>query len=233
MTLLKKRAIAVPEALSLHSLYRRKFVDLTTIPTRDLLGALLYRTDIIDERGMTVHPAGYQLLTSMNTLPCTDIVGVRLNKGIVEGCLTIREAGYYSGHFTMIGGRVPYGMHFEDSLRNHIREDLGVEIQILSGINRPDYVWPYTRIHARNSKYWGHDPSKFAIGLTYLATFDWTVVSFREKSHSGPEARALHWFSLNTLPTEEKFGYGHYTPFTECLNKAATVPEILLRLPCV
>lgn len=207
-------------------------MDLSKVSTQELLQALIERRDLIDHDGMTVYPEGFTLLTKLDTVPCTDIVGVRVNHGMVEACAITRAGGPYNGRrLTMIGGRVPYGIHFEDSLRNHIREDLGVEIIILSGINYPDFVWPYSR--EKRSGGWGHDPTKFALGLTYLATFDWEKVCFSKKLRSGPEASGLHWFSRNTLPSEEQFGYGHYTPFLRCLEKASVVPELFLQLPHV
>ncbi len=133
----------------------------------------------------------------------------------------------------MIGGRIPYGIHFQNSLRNHIHEDIGVEIEILSGINYPDFVYPYSKEKPDLRHIWGHDPTKYALGLTYLATFDWTKVKFGKKSHSRPEAKALHWFSLETMPKADEFGYGHETPFGNCLWKATNDAAIIRKLPHV
>ena len=203
-------------------------MSLHNVRTQDLASELGSRSDLIDNRGRINFTEVYNLLTKLSPIPCSDGVPVRFNQGIVEGALIVRGTGLYRGKYAMVGGRIAYEQDLREALKVHFLTDLGLPMTLLSDWHHPDYVYQY---HPKiGQKDFGHDPSKHAIGLTYLVSIPNRSPRFGSSVHGDQEALNLHWFSSTNCPPSEMFAFNHNVAWKACLEKAMGDPVIMSKL---
>jgi hypothetical protein len=160
----------------------------------------------------------YKTITDSVPLPCVDLIPVRgLNDAWQIGTIT-RGTGSETGKATLIGGRIWHDETVIQAMR-HLRTDLDIEsFEFLPGNDelRPFRVQQYKHADHAEASY-GYDPSKHAIGLTYL------IVLANEPKPAN-EASAFHWVTAEEISTQ--CGYGQDQVMRAAFDFLADIPFI-------
>lgn len=193
-------------------------IDPSQIPTEELARELIRRADLVQPNGL-LSPDIFTLRARIGPIICTDGIPVRMHEGILQGGLIRRNTGEYRGKLCIIGGTVALGETLDAALRRHFQTDIGKEITFLDplGITRPIGVYQY--YGEGDAKAFLPEPTKHAIALTYLVSIEDGNFIFGS-SRYGQEASAFEWYSAESCPTAEEFGYQMRNVFLECLSEA-------------
>lgn len=185
--------------------------DLSKIPTKELVGQLATRSDLLNKEGMFAEKEIFDFFANNALLSAVDGLPVRKNnRGFWEIGLITRNTGFYKGKLWVDGGRVLLGESNEMALKRHFKSDLGVEIKVLGNWFQPAVVGQYVRdIELAEKLDIGHNPPYQNISPMYLVLLQGEV-NFGSTSYGDQEASAMEWFPLDKIPPKEDLAYrGH------------------------
>ncbi len=204
-------------------------IDWSKINTKELAIELAKRPDLFDQNGFLSTKELYDLRCKLGAVICVDSAPVRKRAdGSIEVMAIRRKTGPYAGKFCLVGGIVKKNSSLEESVRSHLKTDLGVEIESLTSWNQPvcayQYMHPLPDGSLKND--FIIDPTKdHSIGLVYLIRLKNEVFEFGATSYGGQEVGEIIWFSFENMPSPNEFGYNHDIVFRKCLSLA----KILLK----
>lgn len=196
---------------------------LTGVSTGELLKELLGRDDLLDGNGM-LNFSLYQLFCKYGVLPCTDGIAVRRNvHGCIEAMAIRRGTGCFKGRLCSVGGRILRGERMEDCLRRQFRNDLGCEIKMLTSWKCPVDIGQAYPLDSPLTDLWpedfGPEDRKHTISCYYPVLL-LGEPNFGATEHGGQEAMQVEWYTIETLPLPEHFGYDQHPKFVAALKAA-------------
>lgn len=199
-------------------------IDWSKISTKELAAELISRMDLFDKEGFLSSDELYRLRCKLGTTICVDAVPVRKkSEGAMEVMAIKRKTGPYAGKFCLIGGILKKDFSIEEGVREHFKNDLGIEIDSITPWNKPIVVCQYQQSSGRESlkDNFLPDPTKdHNIGLVYLVRLKSEEFVFGATSYGSQEVENVLWFSKDAMPPLEEFGYGQGVIFRECLEQA-------------
>lgn len=197
-------------------------MELSRIATKEIVRELLHRPDLRKPDGL-LEPELFKLREALGAIPCVDAIPVRRRNGVVEGAVIRRGTGEYKRRLALVGGVIAYGESVEAALRRHFHDDLGLAISFPEGQtwHRPVRVVQYAPYDTSGNVLDGfrHDPTRHAVALTYLVTLESEEVRLGTTIY-GQEAEEMLWFSRESCPVPEDFGYLLRDVFLDCLAEA-------------
>lgn len=118
---------------------------------------------------------------SNEILPRVGVGGLIFDKrkGVL---LLLRNRPPEVGHWSIPGGKVEFQEPIEDALKREVKEELEIEIKVVSLLGVTDHMIPKENIH------W--------VSPCYLVK----IVSGRIKNLEPKKSSRIKWFSLNNLP---------------------------------
>ena len=214
-------------------------VDLSAVSTEALLRAALARGDLVGENGY-LRGASWDMADELGIRACVDGAPFRLNNdGEVEAMAIVRNTGRFAGKLCLVGGGVGRVLDqetgkwvpetVEHALRSHFRNDLGREIEILSGNwQRPDYLAQDMRPDEQGDVQPGFEPN---YGSRHLLANRWAVRFTDDKPFTlgetafGKEAKGVEWFTQVEMEGyfSEDFGYGHQNTYRALFEIATPI----------
>lgn len=201
-------------------------MDWRAASTEALAQELAQRPDLFDEGGFLKSQELFRLRCKLGAVVCVDSIPVRQRNGVVEAMAVWRKTGPYAGKLCLVGGIVKKGMSLEESVREHFRTDLGADIDFLTPWDRPVTMHQDMPPGTGGilNKDFSPDPTKdHNVTPVYLVTFRDSCFVFGDSRHGGQEVENIQWFSLETMPSPEKFGYGHDLVFLKGLLYAQKI----------
>lgn len=205
------------EGYQVHNNFYKMSILLSEITTDELAAELALRTDLLEADGL-LRPHLFQLRAKLGAITCTDGIPVRKTNDVIEGGLIRRNIGKYHGKLCIIGGVVALGETLDGALRRHFRADIGKEIIFLDprGAAYPIAVYQYYD-HGSSDDFLP-EPTKHAVALTYLVSISDNDFVFGSSKY-GQEALAFEWYSAESCPPAEEFGYDMKNVFLQCLTQ--------------
>lgn len=100
-------------------------------------------------------------------------------KGVL---LLLRNRPPEAGHWSIPGGKVEFQEPIEDALKREVKEELEIEIKVVSLLGVTDHMIPKENVH------W--------VSPCYLVK----IISGRIKNLEPEKSSRIKWFSLNNLP---------------------------------
>lgn len=198
-------------------------MDLKNISTKDLVATLLERKiELVRSDGML---DGYiwPLRTALGAIACVDGVAIRRIGDIVEGGVIRRVTGRFPNKLALIGGVVGLYESIDTAMKRHWRTDLGLEIKLPLGWQRPVCMRQYApQVDSQNRMDFCHDPGKHSYASTHLVKIvsDPRSVTLGATEYGGQEAASFHWYSKETCPPAEEWSYDMHESFLFCLEQA-------------
>ena len=191
-------------------------IDLSAVSDEDLVAALLAR---VPKDGFLSSPL-FDIIADVMPVVCVDGVPYRYINGIPEVLAIRRNNGQFAGKLCTVGGRIYGGRTLtresvEEALRRHFVCDLGVDITLDSGWQRPFWVGQSA---PEGTGLFGPENAKHAVALRYLVKLSDENFVFGE-GFGGQEVDGVEWFSKKTLPAPQAFGYDHYETFSVALDQ--------------
>lgn len=201
----------------------KSMFDSSKISTEELASELIKRSDLFNENGFLSTNQLYDLRCKLGVVICVDSVPIRkLNDGSIEIMAIRRKTGPYAGKLCLVGGILKKGYSVEESVRQHFKIDLGVEIDFITPWDRPVCLHQDMRPLPDGSLKtdFAPDPTKdHVIAPVYLVKFRSEAFKFGVTPHGGQEVAGTVWFSLKNMPPSSEFGYDHDLVFKKCLSK--------------
>jgi ADP-ribose pyrophosphatase YjhB (NUDIX family) len=191
----------------------------------DVLGKLLI--DLVKGMSKMLPLNVFKLLTELSPVPCVDMIPCRRREGKWQLGFILRNTGFFTGKFWIIGGRINLGESIGEALDRNMRSDLMVGMKLFPGLSwfNPAFVSQYyhapedpsmpplldgSGLEKTQRDDFGHEPSKHCISQTYLVQLESEDVSFGSTAHGGQEASGFEWFDIDNLPPVEEVAYGGY-----------------------
>jgi ADP-ribose pyrophosphatase YjhB (NUDIX family) len=205
--------------------------DLSRIPTEALAGELLKRPDLINPDGL-LNPPVFALMDALGVRVCVDGAPLRKNStGVAELMAIRRGSGPFAGKLCLIGGGVErirvdgvwQPESVQEALNRHFKNDLGTNAHIIDP-NLPQYVQQDMRPigEAVREGFAPNPNSRHLIALRYLVTLPENFVpKYGSTNLGGQEATAIEWFTMNTMPSSEEFGYQHDITYDAFFRQAS------------
>lgn len=199
-------------------------MGLKNISTEALANELATRNDLTDPNGIL--PFGiYQVLCKTAVIPCTDGVAVRRNAdGKIEAMAIRRGTGCFKGRLGSVGGRILRGESFENCLRRQFRNDVACEIEMLTSWKQPADIGQAAPLEHPLTDPWptdfGPEDHKHTTSNYYPVRLLGEPKPGGKTSYGGVEAPAVEWYTLETLPGPENFGYDQQAKFVACMKAA-------------
>ncbi|MDO8517967.1 MAG: hypothetical protein Q7S26_01600 [bacterium] len=194
-------------------------MSLKNIATGELAAELRTRNDLFDAEGFMLYEL-YLLVAAIQPIPCVDGVAVRRRNGVVEALAIVRGTGKERGKWCSVGGKIRKNESKADALRRHFLTDLKCGIEMLVPWDQP-----VIGLQCANQQDVGNNPDfgpeygkhtvsdYYPVRLLDEPEFGKTVVG-------GQEAIGYAWFSKETLPPREAFGFDQGPKFIACLEVA-------------
>lgn len=156
---------------------------------------------------------------------CVDGVAYRYQAdGTPEVLAILRNTGEAIGKWCVVGGRITGGRllrreSVEQALQAHFKRDLGVEITIEDGWQRPFYLGQCAPCGSGD---FGLEKAKHAVAPRYLVRVADEKNFIFGEGFGGREVADVRWFSQTTLPKADEFGYDHHETFRVALETLAS-----------
>ncbi len=123
----------------------------------------------------------------------------------------VRNTGPLKGKFCSVGGRILLEESAESSLRRHFKTDLGTEIAFITPWDRPAFFHQFMRPHEDGNvlpDFGIESERRHAVSVIYLVKINEKNMIYGQTASGGQEASGVKWFSEDSMPRDDEFGYG-------------------------
>jgi ADP-ribose pyrophosphatase YjhB (NUDIX family) len=129
-----------------------------------------------------------------------------------------RDAHGRAGLLNLVGGRIQHGETIEGAAMRHLRETLGEAVEAEArDWGRPEWVAVYRRANRGPGPF---DPRQHSISPTYLLR-----CSGEPRAEPDGEAEGLHFFTADSPPPPERFGFGQGEVVARLLESLQSRPR--------
>ncbi len=144
----------------------------------------------------------YALVQGSVPIATVDVLCVFIDRDVDQLLLIQRADGHGNpGLINLIGGRIRLGESLEGAAMRHVRETIGERVGVAArDWGRPEWVAVYPHAESGPGPF---DPRQQSISPSFVISCVGEPVVV-----PGGEATGLAWFSPETLPPAERFGFG-------------------------
>ncbi len=194
-------------------------MSLKDVTTEALASELRTRNDLIDAEGFMPYEL-YLLIAAIQPIPCVDGVAVRRKNGTIEALAIVRGTGKARGKWCSVGGKIRKNESKTDALRRHFHNDLKCGIEMLVPWDKPVVgLQCADRADVGDNPDFGPEYGKHSISDYYPVRL-LGEPEFGKTAVGGQEAIGYAWFSRETLPPRDAFGFDQGPKFIACLEAA-------------